>query len=306
MPGFEYDVALYEDRNMRDHRIREATLAAHRFFGGVASLRYVYVPHRAFRLVGARHAVTWGSFDPSAPPAVKRTVNRRKIAAHQRRTGGSLVVMEVGFLERHAHYSVSLNDIVGFGDYSMFGVPEDVRARVPLRVSPCAPSPGGFVLLAGQVANDTQLRGIRDYDAWVEATLREIRRYTDRRVVFRPHPKSRPGSRLRTAAWAAGAGVELSAAASLEDDVRGAHCVVAYNSNALLDAVMLGRPVFCLGDGMIARGLANTDLGRIESPWCPPETLVRQTAARVSHWQWTAGEIERGLAFPFCARPERD
>lgn len=81
---------------------------------------------------------------------------------------------------------------------------------------------------------------------WLAETTATLKRLTDRPLVFR----------------------EKTSARSLQDDIRGAHALVAHGSNAAVEAVIMGCPVFVHPDSAAAL-VGKTDLNEIESPIYP-------------------------------------
>lgn len=83
-------------------------------------------------------------------------------------------------------------------------------------------------------------------DGWVEQTLVRLREFTDRPIVQRTKETSR----------------------SLEDDCENAHCLVTHGSNAAVEAVIMGCPVFVHSSSAAAL-VGQTDLATIEEPIYP-------------------------------------
>lgn len=116
-----------------------------------------------------------------------------------------------------------------------------------LRVAGVAESPwqkpGKHIVVASQSLAYEHFHGLRD---WTNETVRRLKRLTDRPVVVRPKNSTRP----------------------LAMDLRGAHALVTHGSNAAVEAVILGTPVFV--DRISAAALVGkTDLAEIENPIRP-------------------------------------
>ena len=287
-------IVQYRDRNPRDPRIAEATGAIRRYFEA-SDHDYRFVENDEPVADDADVAIVWGSFDPESPPAVKNTARRREIKAAQERGGGALIVVEVGFIHRHAYYSVGLNDLTGFGCYSLTARTDGPRHPVPRPRPLRAARADSPVLLAGQIPHDTQIRlgGAEKYVRWLEDAARQIRRASPRRIVFKPHPKLAEKHALNGEAWSRRNGVALDRGF----DVSEAWAVVAYNSNVLLEALIAGVPCFCCSSGSVVHDLCNRDLGDIERPAFPSDQQRTEALNRLTWCQWTAGELEAGLPF---------
>jgi hypothetical protein len=91
---------------------------------------------------------------------------------------------------------------------------------------------------------------------WTERTVRRLREITDRPLVFRSKEMQRRASD------------HMAGGRRLWDDLQGAHALVTHGSNAAVEAVIMGCPVFV--DASSAAALVGkTDLAEIEDPIYP-------------------------------------
>jgi hypothetical protein len=112
---------------------------------------------------------------------------------------------------------------------------------------------------------------------WLDDTLQTLRRHTDREIRVRRKPPARARD-LRP----------------LLADLEGCHALVTHMSNAAVEALVAGVPVFVTGPCAAApMGLA--DLGRIESPAYPQGR--RHWAAVLAANQWTRDEMRAGVCW---------
>lgn len=81
---------------------------------------------------------------------------------------------------------------------------------------------------------------------WTEKTIAQLKTLTDRPIVVRDKESKK----------------------SLQEDVHGAHCLVSHGSNAAVEAVIMGCPVFVHPDSAAAL-VGLTDLTKIENPIYP-------------------------------------
>lgn len=102
-------------------------------------------------------------------------------------------------------------------------------------------------------------------EGWIENTLFELAKVTDRQIVIRDKETKRP----------------------LQDDLRNAHCLVAHGSIAAVEAVILGTPVFVHADSAAAL-VGQTDLKQIESPIYPDR---EQWCRSLAYSQFTEQEM---------------
>ncbi|GMU61077.1 MAG: hypothetical protein AMXMBFR34_28400 [Myxococcaceae bacterium] len=118
--------------------------------------------------------------------------------------------------------------------------------RIPFRKRPLLPE--RLLLMSSYVHRDYV--GLRDYSAFEDEIvqlarlLRSNRATSDLRIVWRPHPASRPGEIDRRFQTVSELGVELSRGQSLEDDVDAADVIVTNMSTVFAEALLAGAPVF--------------------------------------------------------------
>jgi hypothetical protein len=82
--------------------------------------------------------------------------------------------------------------------------------------------------------------------SWLDVTIERLKRHTDRPLVIREKLSEKP----------------------LAADLEGAHALVTHQSNAAVEAVIMGCPVF-VDPGSAAALVGQTDLSLIEAPVYP-------------------------------------
>lgn len=108
---------------------------------------------------------------------------------------------------------------------------------------------GKQIVVAEPTPTYARFHGI---EGWTERTVARLRSLTDRPIVLRDKEMQRFGRKLH-------------------EDLRGAHALVAHGSNAAVEAVVMGCPVFV--DPSSAAALVGlTDLDKIDHPTYPNRT----------------------------------
>lgn len=120
-----------------------------------------------------------------------------------------------------------------------------------------------------------------DLNAWLNATVAEISKHTDREIVIR-EKKIRHERQTHDTIWEA-----------LADDV---YCVVTYNSIAAVEALIAGKPIFALGPNA-AHHFAKNDLAEIENPLIPDDDEIRRFFCHLAYCQFTKAEMLNGRAW---------
>jgi hypothetical protein len=89
---------------------------------------------------------------------------------------------------------------------------------------------------------------------------------------------------------------------TLDEALLDAHCIVGYDTNALVDAVIAGVPAFNLGPCAVAP-VALQDLSKIESPIYPDR---KQWVANLCYSQWTLDEMRSGLCWEMLQEQQEE
>jgi len=144
-------------------------------------------------------------------------------------------------------------------------------------------SPGDNILIMGQKEGDSALnsmyeQGFKNSYEWMWKVIKKIRKHSDRPIVIRPHPRGMEKKGLPKFKEFLEenkiANVKFSVSvtpggnqggAGLEYDLDNSYCVVTFNSNSAIEAVIKGIPVFSLDDGCMAYPISHTDLSQIEN-----------------------------------------
>jgi hypothetical protein len=124
-----------------------------------------------------------------------------------------------------------------------------------------------------------------DKTTWLMNTIETIKKHTDMEIVVRE--KGSRSSRQQHSIFDA-----------LDE---GVFATVAFNSIAALESVIYGVPAFVTVP-CAASPLALTDLTKIETPYYPEESLIKQHCWSLAYGQFTFEEIENGTAHKILTR----
>jgi len=115
---------------------------------------------------------------------------------------------------------------------------------------------------------------------WLDNTVAEIKKHTDRPIEIRQRPASRTDRKTQSAAnWL--------------DDV---HALVTFNSVAATESIMCGVPVFVTAPCNAAMPVSNKDLTMIEQPWFADQDQVYAWACHLAYGQFHTEELGNGVA----------
>ena len=125
--------------------------------------------------------------------------------------------------------------------------------------------------------------GIHNYldrPNWTQETVEQIKRYTDRPIKVREKPRGR------------GTSGPSEAIVPLSEDLKDAWACVTSCSISAIEAVCMGKSVFC-DEKSFAKGMGNLHLADIEEPfYADPEPWLYSLA----YQQFTPEEFENGTA----------
>ncbi len=147
----------------------------------------------AHSLVAAGHDVVWNdsvcdvdviwSVLWNGRMAANKSIWDRNVAQYK-----PTIVLEIGGIKRGTTWKVGLNSINRDGDHIPSSNNNDRARSLGLDLKPWR-SNGEFILIAGQHEKSEQWRNMPRMSQWVISIIDEIRKHTDRSILFRPHPR---------------------------------------------------------------------------------------------------------------------
>jgi hypothetical protein len=232
-------------------------------------------------------AVVFGVYKSKVPASWLRG----RVFQQQRLKNLDVIVLETGYINRGDgeahHYAAGFNGLNGRADFRNQDMPDDRVKKLGVTLKQWRS--GKYVLLCGQVPWDASVEG-SDHQIWLQAALERLRSYTNREVVFRPHP------------LAGGAYKPLHCPVStgpLNEALADAHAVVTFNSNMGVDALLAGVPVFAQDQGSMCWELANKSLISVDAPNKPDRS---QWLNDLAYCQWTPAEMSSGETWKHLIR----
>jgi len=217
-----------------------------------------------------------------------RMASNKLIYESNKQHNKKTLIIEVGNFFRGKTWRLSMNHIDATGIY---GFNKDLDrnrpAKLGLRLNDLNLKRRSEILLACQHEKSLQWQGLPSTSEWVNQMIADIRRYSDRKIYVRPHPRCPLRGNI--------IGGTLIAPRQIQgtyDDFdfdTNYHCVINHNSGPCIQAAIKGTPVICNRTSLaypVSDLLENIDkinLGdRIE--W-----LIK-----LSHTEWTVSELGTG------------
>ena len=218
----------------------------------------------------------------------------KKIWDRYRSQGKPVIVLEVGGLRRNKSFKIGINGINRDAD---FANQEFDDQRWPLfehELRPWNPT-GELIVICGQHDTSEQWKGMPRMSVWLEQQITEIRKYTQRPILVRPHPRNQinfnekkfknvkirmPKRDFRT-----------YDDTDFKATLGGTWAVVNHSSNPAMEAVIRGIPVF-VSESSLCHDVGNIDLHEINKPAMPNRFTW---ANQLAYTEWFEDEIEQGL-----------
>ena len=206
----------------------------------------------------------------------------QQVIDRQFRDGNNFISMDIGYLgDRSKWRSIGYNGQNNRADFLNVDMPANRANRYKWKFKSWNRGTD-YVLLLGQVPGDTALHGMV-HQAWIEETLVTLEKLTGGQVKYRPHPDPYSPHREQKQSLAA--------------DLAGASCVVAYSSNAAVDAILSGIPAILLDEGGMAWPIAGHALEDVLDPPMVDDATRQQWLNNLAYCQWTTKEIASGAAW---------
>ena len=173
---------------------------------------------------------------------------------HYRAQNKPVIVIEVGGLNRNQTWKLGINGINRDADFALEEyMPDDrVRKLNILMQNWNHDKDGEYILLCGQHGHSEQWRNMPDMGEYYRNTVAEIRKYSDRPIVLRSHPRYRENLHFGCdMEWFAQQGCEWNTpkhieqtydSFDLEHMLKHTYCVYSHSSNAGINSILQGVP----------------------------------------------------------------
>lgn len=199
------------------------------------------------------------------------------VLAAAQRLGRTWYYGDHAYFKRGRYYRITRNAV------QYVPTPAALAASTPDRYRACyAPeiqpwrADGDCVVICPNADQYMAHHGLNAHD-WTLDVVRQVAAATTRNIIVRwkAQAKTRP----------------------LFHDLHTAWAVVVFSSNAAVEALATGVPVFVLAPWASTAAMGSNDLTRIDDPVYPADDLRRHFLWALAEHQWTVDEIRDGLAW---------
>lgn len=151
---------------------------------------------------------------------------------------------------------------------------------------------GRHILIAGSSQKYCTWHGLGDATEYARSIVDEIRRHTDRPIIYRPKPSWKDAVPIPGTKFSYGEDRPFSA------DLESAHAVVGWGTNAMVEALVQGVPTFNVGPRSVVWPLCNLSLDALEAPAISDQERRQQYLSNVAYCSWSLQEIATGKVLP--------
>jgi hypothetical protein len=218
---------------------------------------------------------------------VLRGILKHKIMKQCLADGNNFYYMDSGYVGNN----LSRKNIQGIKQYHRI-VLNDLQHRTIrqrpsdrwdlLGITPDARRSGYKIIVAAPDEKPCRYYGI-DQQQWIQDTVAEIKKHTDRPVEVRERAALRMDRVMNQ---------PLSQV--LTQDV---HALVTFNSVAAVESILSGVPAFVMAPSHVAEPVANRELSKIENPFYPDQDLLMAWCHSMAYGQYHVRELKNGIAF---------
>ena len=203
------------------------------------------------------------------------------------------IVLEVGGIKRGTTWKVGLNGINRDAYFGNSSNSNSNRAeQLGLKLKPWR-TDGKYILICGQHDKSLQWQNMPTMSNWVIETIDTVKKYTDRPIIFRPHPRcTLPYIEHEYNNVTRQDPKHISGTYDDFDiGFNNIYCTISWSSNPGIHSVIDGVPAF-VGPSSLAYDVANKDLSMIEEPVLFER---QQWLNNYAHTEWTLEEISQGI-----------
>jgi hypothetical protein len=204
------------------------------------------------------------------------------------------IILEVGGINRGVTWKVGFNGINRDGYFAVVGNDNGRSNDLGLLLKPWRTT-GNFILICGQHDKSLQWQNMPPMSNWFLETYDEIRKHTERPILFRPHPRCQL-PHIERGLKNVHRQQPRKISGSYDDydmDFNDIWATISYSSNPGIHSILNGVPAF-VGTSSLAYAAANDIdfLHDIEQPFMPDR---QQWLNDYAHTEYTLEEIAQGI-----------
>ena len=221
-----------------------------------------------------------------------RMANYRPIWNAYRTKNKPVVVLEVGGIKRNETFKVGINGVNREADFVNQNVDGERWKKFNIELKPWTQA-GEEIIICGQHGNSHQWRNNPKMYKWFEQQIIEIRKYSDRPIIVRPHPRDHINidtTKFKNVNVIAPIKNQNTDDTNFNKILKNAWAVVNHSSNPAMQSVFNGVPVF-VSEASLSYDVGNSSLADINNPKRPDR---QRWANSLAYTEWWPIEIAQG------------
>ena len=213
---------------------------------------------------------------------------------HYRAHNKPVIVIEVGGLLRNTTWKLGINGINRDADFAVEPyMPNDRVKKFGIVLQPWKQH-GEYILICGQHGHSEQWRNMPDMDTYYRNTILDIRKFTDKPIVVRSHPRYRESLHWacdtqwytdQSVIWNTPKHVQHTYDSfDLEHMLKHTQFTVSHSSNAGINSIIQGVPA------VVSESSLAYDVGTSMGGWLSKPDR-HNWLNRMTYTEWFADEI---------------
>ena len=204
-----------------------------------------------------------------------------------------VIVIEVGGIKRNETWKIGINGVNREADFANQDADAIRWKKFNTNLLPWKQT-GEDIIICGQHTNSHQWRNNPPMSTWFDQQITEIRKYTDRPIVIRPHPRNHVTLDIKKFKNVKVVSPQRDNKTyddtDLTERLKSAWALVSHSSNPAITAVMHGIPVY-VSESSLSYDVGNNSYKNINNPKMPER---QQWLNDYAHTEYTLDEISAG------------
>lgn len=203
------------------------------------------------------------------------------------------IVLEVGALKRNITWRMGVGGIDRRAYFGEGSYDNNRLNQLGIKLSSWKNKRGDAIIICCQNQHSFQWQDQPPLNQWLDNTINDIRQYTDRCIIIRPHPRS-PILDFNVNPYKNITFYSPKKIQNTYDDFdfnpQDYWAVINHSSNPGIQSAIAGIPVF-VDRRNLASPVGNINFSNIESPLMPDRD---EWSIEIAHTEWTVDEIQSG------------
>jgi hypothetical protein len=287
------DVVVYVSSVANAHKFPRKTACLENFAQGAKAVGANVVIEYDYRYTPSRLAVIlgWATTNTGG----QNITLRKQIIAEQNRRGHKTMCIDASCFKylddtgTYLRYSLGgpFYDRAEYANRNSSSAKwNEIQQKLGISMKPTR-NTNGYILLGMQRDGGFAMKSLSPMD-WVTNKITEIRKYTPREIVIRPHPGKfdmKDFAQFQSKQYARALNVRVidPTHSKLVDNLQGAQSAVFFNSSASVAAVLEGVPVYVDDASAVSWAVANHSISKIKMPGTFDRTQWIQDLS-AAHW----------------------